>query len=64
MIGLAGCEQIGFPIALVVHTSKTRAGHKTDKTRDMPLTGHQDVEINFNSYLRPDKIKFCYIDTR
>ena len=51
MIGLAGCEQIGFPIALVVHTSKTRAGHNLDKTRDMPLTGHQDVEINFNSYL-------------
>ena len=51
MISLARCEQIGFPIALAVHTGKTLAGHNLDKTPDMPLTRHQDGESNFNSYL-------------
>jgi len=64
MFSLTGCEQIGFPIALAMHSAKALAGSNRDKMPDMASTSHRDGEINVNFYLDPDKMKFCYVDTR
>ena len=40
MLSLTGCEQIGFPIALAMHSAKALAGSNRDKMPDMASTCH------------------------